>query len=134
MSFQNFQTFIKYRKQSSRCIPMNRCPENIQQIYRRTPMLYCDFTKVLNQLCWNHTPVSLLHFLGHPFIGTPLEVASEISIVLRYTEKDYLFYSMERSETTIISNTEINLTFYVLIFRFFYCTAHIYTSENLGYR
>ena len=34
---------------------MKRCSENIQQIYRRTPMAKCDFNKVAKQLYWNHT-------------------------------------------------------------------------------
>ena len=29
--------------------------ENMQQTYRRTPMLKCDFNKVALQLYWNHT-------------------------------------------------------------------------------
>ena len=36
------------------------CPPlliNMQQIYRRTPMLKCDSNKVAWQLCWNHTSV-----------------------------------------------------------------------------
>ena len=43
-----------------------KCSENMQQIYRRTPMPKCDFNKVALQLYWNHTlawvsPVCLLH-------------------------------------------------------------------------
>ena len=32
-----------------------RCSENMQQIYRRTPMPKCDSNKVAKQLYWNHT-------------------------------------------------------------------------------
>ena len=32
-----------------------RCSGNMQQIYRRKPMLKCDFNKVAKQLYWNHT-------------------------------------------------------------------------------
>ena len=61
MSFQNFQTFIKYRKQPSRGVPMKRCSENMQQIYRRTPNLI-EIT--LQYGCY---PVSLLPILRTPF-------------------------------------------------------------------
>ena len=42
--------FSKYQKQShqmqpSRGVPRKRCSENIQQIYRRTPMPKYDFNK-----------------------------------------------------------------------------------------
>ena len=36
-------------------VPSERCSENMQQIYRRTPMSQCDFNKVPKQLCWNQT-------------------------------------------------------------------------------
>ena len=32
-----------------------RCSENMQQIYRRTPIPKCDFNKVSEQLYWNRT-------------------------------------------------------------------------------
>ena len=44
-----------FQKQSSRGFLRKRCSENIQQIYRRTPMPKCDFNKVALQLYWNHT-------------------------------------------------------------------------------
>ena len=44
-----------YYKQPIRVVPRKRCSENIQQIYRRTPMPKCDFNKVALQLYWNHT-------------------------------------------------------------------------------
>ena len=44
-----------FQKQPSRDVPRKRCSENIQQIYRRTPMPKCDFNKVAKQLYWNHT-------------------------------------------------------------------------------
>ena len=36
-------------------ILIKRCSENMQQIYRRTPMPKCDFNKVALQLYWNRT-------------------------------------------------------------------------------
>ena len=42
-------------KQPSRSVLEKRSSENMQQIYRITPMLKCDFSKVALQLYWNHT-------------------------------------------------------------------------------
>ena len=38
------------QKQPSRAVLRRRCSENMQQIYRRTPMPKCDFNKVALQL------------------------------------------------------------------------------------
>ena len=43
------------QKQSPRDVPRKRCSENVQQIYRRSSMLKCDFNKVALQLYWNRT-------------------------------------------------------------------------------
>ena len=37
---------MKLQKQPSRDVLRKRCSENIQQIYRRTPMPKCDYNKV----------------------------------------------------------------------------------------
>ena len=37
-------------KQPPRCVLSKRCSENMQQIYRRTPMPKCDFNKVAEHL------------------------------------------------------------------------------------
>ena len=42
------------QKQPPRGVPRKKCSENIQQIYRKTPMLKCNFNKAL-ELYWNHT-------------------------------------------------------------------------------
>ena len=49
------ETSFKYQQQPPRGVPRNRCSENMQQIYRRTPMPKCDFNKVALQLYWNYT-------------------------------------------------------------------------------
>ena len=51
----NDKRHILFQKQPSRGVLRKRCPENMQQIYRRTPMPKCDFNKVSQQLYWNHT-------------------------------------------------------------------------------
>ena len=38
------------QKQPPRGAPRKRCFENMQQIYKRTPMSKCDFNKVALQL------------------------------------------------------------------------------------
>ena len=38
------------QKQPLRGVPRKRCSENMQEIYRRTPMPNCDFNKVALQL------------------------------------------------------------------------------------
>ena len=53
-------------------VPRKRYSENIQQIYRRTPMPRCDFNKVASQLyemALRHGwfPVHLLHIFRTPF-------------------------------------------------------------------
>ena len=39
-----------FQKQPLRGVPEKRCSENMQQVYRRTPMPKCDFNKVAKQL------------------------------------------------------------------------------------
>ena len=43
------------QKQPSRGVLKKRCSENMQQIYMRTPMPKCNFSKVAKQLYWNRT-------------------------------------------------------------------------------
>ena len=43
------------QKQPSRRVLRERRSEDMQQIYRRTPMSKCNFNKVARQLYWNHT-------------------------------------------------------------------------------
>ena len=62
----------KIQKQPPRSVPRKKCSENMQQIYKRTPMRKCDFSKVAMQLYWNHTstwcsPVNLLHIFWITF-------------------------------------------------------------------
>ena len=40
----------KSQEQPPRGVLKKRCSENMQQIYRRTPMSKCDFNKVEKQL------------------------------------------------------------------------------------
>ena len=63
---------LELQKQPPRGVLIKMCSENMQQIYRRTPMPKCYFNKVALQLYWNHTsawgsPVNLLHIFRTPF-------------------------------------------------------------------
>ena len=66
------------QKQPSRGALKKRCSENMQQMYRRTPMPKCDFNKVAKQLYWNRTstwvcsPLNFLLIFRTLFLGTPL--------------------------------------------------------------
>ena len=43
---------FKLQKQPSRGVLRKKCSQNMQKIYRRTPMPRCDFNKVALQLYW----------------------------------------------------------------------------------
>ena len=60
------------QKQPSRSVLKKWCFENMQQIYRRTPMTKCDFNKVASKfikIALRHgcSPVNLLHIFKAPF-------------------------------------------------------------------
>ena len=71
-----FFSFVQ--KQPSKGVPRKRCSENMQQIYRRTPMPNCDFNKVAKQLYWNHT--STWVFLRIPLDGCFCLLKENISL------------------------------------------------------
>ena len=55
--FRNIlKRLLYFQKQPPRDVRKKRCSENMQQIYRRTPMPKCDFIKVALQFYWNRTP------------------------------------------------------------------------------
>ena len=43
---KNLKYLYKLQKQPPRGVPKKRCSENMQPIYRTTPMSKCDFNKV----------------------------------------------------------------------------------------
>ena len=55
------------QKQPFKDILKKRCSENMLQIYRRTPMLKCDFNKVAKQLRYVCSTVNLQHIFRTPF-------------------------------------------------------------------
>ena len=75
--FQAFLTGSKLQKQPSIGVLRKRCSENMQQIYRRTPVLKCDFNKVAIPLWHRSSPLNLLH-ISNTFLQEHLRrVASE---------------------------------------------------------
>ena len=61
-----------FQKQPSKVVLRKRCSENIQQIYRRTPM----------PLWHGCSPVNLLHILGTPF---PKNTFERCSLIMNIT-------------------------------------------------
>ena len=51
----------------------NRCSENMQQNYRRTPMSMCDFKNVAKQHRHECSPVNLLHIFRTSFCKSTSE-------------------------------------------------------------
>ena len=45
----------EHQEQPLRGVARKRCSDNMQQMYRRTPLPKCDFNNVAKQLYWNHT-------------------------------------------------------------------------------
>ena len=68
-----------HHKQPSKGFLRERCSENMQNIYRRTPIPKRDFNNTAKQLYWNHTSTwvfsckSAAYFFKTPFLRTPLE-------------------------------------------------------------
>ena len=65
--------FSQIKKQPTRAELKKRCSENMQQIYRRTPMPKCDFNNVVSnfiEISLRHgcSPVNLLHIFSSPFL------------------------------------------------------------------
>ena len=61
-------TSLTVQKQPSRGVLMKRCSENMQQIYKKTPMPKCDFNKVACNfieiaLRHGYLPVNLLYII-----------------------------------------------------------------------
>ena len=69
-----FLIISPFQKQPPGGVLSKRCSENMQQIYRRTPMPKCGFNKVAKQsnfiemaLRYGCSPVNLLHIFRTPF-------------------------------------------------------------------
>ena len=69
-------TFYSSQKQPSRGILRKKCSENMQQIYRRTPMPKYDFNKVAKHIRHGCSPLNLLHIFRTPLEGCFCQVKS----------------------------------------------------------
>ena len=58
---------VNKQKQPSRGVVKEKCTENMQQLYRRTPMPKCDFNNII-KLWHGRSPVSLLHIFRTLFL------------------------------------------------------------------
>ena len=57
-----------YQKQPPRVVLKKSCSENMQQIYRRTPMPKCDFNKIAFAFRHGCSPVNLQHIFRTTFL------------------------------------------------------------------
>ena len=62
-TFPDELEIARVQKQPSRGVLRKRCPENVQRIYRRTPMSKCDIDITLQRGC---SLVNLLHIFKTP--------------------------------------------------------------------
>ena len=58
-TFEYILGIVNHQKQLSRGVLWKRCSGNMQQIYRRTPVLKCDLNKVSLQLYRNFASASV---------------------------------------------------------------------------
>ena len=127
-----YPSIISYSKQQSRGVLSKRCSENMQQIYRRTPMPKCDSNKVAKQLYWSNfleitlwhecSPVNLLHVFRTPFTKNTSEwlllfspthsqsnnaavFISHIGVIWKLKVKLDAFISMQRALRYLLQRT-----------------------------
>ena len=62
---------IHLQKQPLKGVLEKRCSENMQQIYRRTPMLKCDFNKVAKVLNTPTNPIYL--YIKNLYVGRGID-------------------------------------------------------------
>ena len=76
--------------QPLRAVLSKRCSENIQQIYKRTPMPKCDFNKI--PLQQGYSPVNLLHIFRTPFPkNIPERLLLNICFSFHFKRLNYIF-------------------------------------------
>ena len=84
------------QKLPSRGVLQKKCSENMQQIYRRTPMPKCSFNTAAVQLFWNHTSGWVFSCKFTAYFRTPLTRKTSERLLLNTPqvkdsekEKDY---------------------------------------------
>ena len=68
---KKYDALKKVEKQPLRGVPRKRFSENMQQIYRRTPMPKCNFIEIV--LRYGCSPVNLLHIFRIPLLKSTSE-------------------------------------------------------------
>ena len=84
-------------KQLSRGLLRKRCSENIQQIYRRTPIMKCDYNKVAMRLCCSQK-FSTRFFTSFSVVGTCIYFVAknfEIAWVTLQMILEHLIYQFQ---------------------------------------
>ena len=81
---QGCQPSLAIQKQPYKSLLRKRCSENMQQIYRRTPMPRYNFNKIALQLYWNRTSAggSLVNFLNIFRTTFPKNTSEQLLLVI----------------------------------------------------
>ena len=121
---------IYLQKQPSRGVLKKKCSENMQQIYRRTPMPKCDFSKVAEITRWHGcSPVNLQYFF-RTSLPRNSSVWLLLHLVVIYSCHSFSFlfqeaFSSRTSKTlklvfSLLKNVENNKSFFINLY-FFVC-------------
>ena len=112
---------IRNQKQPSRAVLGKRCSENMQQIYRRTPMPKCDFNKVALQVYCNRTSAWVFSckfaaYFQNTFLRKHLWMAAsekwkDISYSLHFLSSKNLIYALCVYLTFIAWYSNISVSF-----------------------
>ena len=113
------------QKQLPRGVPRKRCPENMQQIYRRTPMPKCDFNCNFIEIALRCgcSPVNLLcifrtHFLKNSSRRLLLTSQANNMKKIAFCFRVYLFSLLQRLYFSI--KVMLNLLLIYLFTQLFY--------------
>ena len=110
----NFAKFLKTQKQPSRGVLRKRCSENMQQIYRRTPMPKWGFNKVPKHGC---SSVNLLHisrttFLKNTYGWLLLIIFSIADYVVSFLQFAPVFRKRKRNNLLSMLNVSWHFVYY----------------------
>ena len=102
------QSWKEIQKQPPRGVPRKRCFENMQQIYRRTPMSKCDFSKVALHFCMGVLLKICCIFSEHFFVRTPLcgcfwKYQLEVKYWACFSQERWVFPGMKITRKRVVS-------------------------------
>ena len=104
-------THTQFRSSRSEVFFSKRCSENMQQIYRRTPITKCDFNKAALQLYWNHTSTGV-HIFRTPFTKSISRWLPVTMTTIIFASK-YLQYSIFQTFKHFFAKKDKKLTHWV---------------------